>query len=237
MKQSGLITNFFYAYKEDDKWFLLDGFNRLFTDYGVLEIDTPIYVKVVTDKLEDHQLMSLMFNLNMWKLNSSDYSYGGFKIYDFIDRGFSLFLKAKFDITFYNNKYNYHDRTRDNNDIFIIDEYFIHESESSSDFKYSYEYVAALFKNENIIADFKELLKSNDYLKQPFKNYRLFLEGYARFLSISRLKGYKDNNMSFEFCLNKLYEDKKFFTKLQGMSGNDSTRKNIYAFYRKLNLN
>ena len=46
MKKAGLSSNYFYAYKENDQYFLLDGFNRLFTDYGKLDFDCPVYIKI-----------------------------------------------------------------------------------------------------------------------------------------------------------------------------------------------
>ena len=68
MKITGVLSNYIFAYKEDGQYYLMDGFNRLFTDYGELEFDTPVYLKVFTDKLEPHKLMYIMFMLNMWKM-------------------------------------------------------------------------------------------------------------------------------------------------------------------------
>jgi len=96
MKKSGLTSNYFFAYKEDDKFYLMDGFNRLFTDYGKIDIDCTVYLKILVDKLEDHQLMHIMFRLNMWKLQGDNQC--GFKPDDFFDRGFRLLLSKKFNI-------------------------------------------------------------------------------------------------------------------------------------------
>lgn len=91
-----------------------------------------------------------------------------------------------------------------------------------------------LFSRKNVINDIKEIIKNNDYyLTQPFKNYNKFLEGFCLYLSYLRLKGDEDEH-KFETYLNKLYENKSFFKKLQGMSGTDSTRKNIFKFFRTL---
>ena len=34
IKQTGITCNYFFAYREDGNYFLLDGFNRLLTEYG-----------------------------------------------------------------------------------------------------------------------------------------------------------------------------------------------------------
>lgn len=230
IKKSGLLTNLFYAYKENDKFYLLDGFNRLLADYGELDKDTTVYIKIIEDKLEDHQLTSILFNLNLWKLYNQNY--GGFVLTDFIDRGFRLFLKSKFDISLYYSK-QYTERTRNNDDIRVLDHYFRHECEDWDSFKYDYKYVAQLFLNKNIIADFKDLIEGNNYLKPLFNNHEMFLEGYAKFLSMRRLKN-DDTEYKFKHFLDLLYKDEKFFKKLQGMSGNEATRKNIYKFFRNL---
>lgn len=236
MKKSGLICNLFFAYIEDGKYYLLDGFNRLFTDYGAIEQDTTIYLKVITDKLPDHKLMGIMYRLNMWKLSSDNNINGGFKVNDFFDRGFRLLLNTKFNIQLYDYKNSEYDkRTRDNDDLKIIDKYFVYEYEEASYFKTSFQGVNILLSQENIINDIKALIKGNDYLKSPFGNYSMFLEGFAMYLAYLRYKR-NTKQYEFDFFLNKLYENKAFFKKLQGMSGNESTRKNIYKFYRDLNL-
>jgi hypothetical protein len=236
MKKSGLICNLFFAYIEDDKYYLLDGFNRLFTDYGAIQEDTIVYLKVITTKLSDHQLMETMYRLNMWKLYESNRSFGGFKIDTFFDRGFRLLLHCKFGIDFYSyTNVEYDKRTRANNDLDLVDQYFVSESDYSASFKTSYEGVNILMSQPNILNDIKSIVKGNDCLKQPFNNYFMFLEGYARYLAYLR---YMDNSETYDFdyFLDKLYANKSFFKKLVGMSGNDSTRKNIYNFYRNLNL-
>lgn len=242
MKKTGLLCNLFFAYVEDDKYYLLDGFNRLFTNYAEINLDQIVYLKVLTSKLEDHQLMSTMFKLNLWKLYSSGYTHSGFRINDFLDRGFKLLLKSKFDIEFYkfpdykNNADWYEKRTHDKEDLDVLEHYFVHESEMTADFKYSYHHVGRLLSNPNVINDFRNIIKANDYKEKPFNNYHLFLNGYMYYLSLMRLKGDDRNIFTLDYFLEKLYADEKFFKKLQGMSGNDSTRKNIYKFFRELNL-
>jgi hypothetical protein len=233
IQKSGITTNLFYAYKEDDKFYLLDGFNRLLTDYGDLEKDTPVYVKIIEEKLTDSQLMSILFNLNLWKLYND--GYGGFRLYDFIDRGFRLFIKSKFDIDLYFYRRDYSSRHRNDNDIDILDHYFRNEYLECDSFKYDYKYVATLFLNNNLITDFKDLIHSNNYLDIPFRNYEMFLKGYAKFLSSARLKK-DDSDYKFDDFLNKLYSDKVFFEKLKKMSGNEATRKNIYKFFLQFHI-
>lgn len=238
MKLSGVVCNFFFAYKEKDRFYLLDGFNRLFTDYGNVGLDPAVYIKVIITELKDHDLMLTMYRLNMWKLSTSAYTYGGFGIRDFLDRGFSLLLNSKFGIKLYTapgSMPEYEFRTRATSDIKVIDYYFCDENEMSDNFKTSYAGVRILMGNENIVNDLKAIIDGNDYLATPFGNYHLFLHGFAMYLAFLRFRG---NNTAyrFDYFLEKLYADKAFFKKLQGMSGTDSTRKNIYHFYRGLKL-
>lgn len=236
MKKSGLVCNLFFAYVDDDVHYLLDGFNRLFTEYGAIEADTVVYLKVITDKLDDHRLMEIMYRLNMWKISNIAHTYGGFRITEFFDRGFRLFMHTYFNIDFYSyGSGERATRTRKDEDLRIINHYFITEDDTCADFKTSYEGVQILMSQVRVIEDFKALIKGNDYLTLPFKNYGMFLEGYARHLARLRYKG--DTHIyQFDYFLNKLYENKAFFKKLVTMSGTDSTRKNIYHFYRDLNL-
>jgi len=228
-KQSGVLSNLFYAYREGDRYYLLDGFNRLLSNWSNLEKDTVVYLKVITTELKDNQLMYLMFNLNLWKLYNENY--GGFNLKDFLDRGFRLLLKSKFNIKIYDYK-DYSTRIRNKRDLDVLEKYFKGEQDYSDAFSYSYIETALLFNNELIIQDFKELVESNNYLKESFNHYDMFLYGFAMFLSRRRLKGdltiYK-----FSDFVEKLKVDTKFFKKLCGMSGNDSTRKNIYQFYNR----
>lgn len=228
-KQSGVLSNLFYAYKEGNRYYLLDGFNRLLSDWSCLEKDTVVYLKVITTELKDSQLMYLMFNLNLWKLYNK--GYGGFYLTDFLDRGFRLLLKTKFNIELYNYK-DYSTRVRNKRDLDLLEKYFKNEQEYSDSFSYSYVETALLFNNTLIIEDFKELISSNNYLEEPFEHYDMFLYGFAMFLSRQRLK--QDLTVyRFSDFVEKLKTDSKFFKKLCGMSGNESTRKNIYAFYNK----
>ena len=234
MKKSGIISNYFFAYREDEHYYLMDGFNRLFTDYGQIKVDCPVYLKVLTDKLPDNHLMWIMFNLNMWKLSSH---MGEFRIHDFLDRGFRLFLYSKFGIKFYNHR-GYDDyqlgikRERNEDDINVLDKYFVRERDYAGYFKLDIDELAVLFSRKNIVNDIKEIINSNNYLEKPFNNYEDFLHGFIMFMTEMRIKG-DDGEYKFQTYLDKLYEDKKFFKKLQGMCGNDSTRKNIYYFFRE----
>lgn len=227
IKRSGIVSNMFYAYMDNNEFFLLDGFNRLLTDYGDVNLDTPVYLKVIGGSIEDSKLMYTMFNLNLWKLYNN--KYGGFSVVDLFDRGFRLLLHTRFNINLYYYE-DYSSRLRDRNDIHLIDMYFRDECKMYDSFKYSYVNADKLFRNKNIISDFKSLINANNYLKAPFKNYCMFLDGYAKFLSRNRLIG-DNKEYNFNEVLSILYKDTKFFKKLQGMSGTDSTRINIYTFF------
>lgn len=238
MKLSGVTCNFFFAYKENGRFFLLDGFNRLFTDYGDIMSNPTVYIKVITSELKDHELMLAMYRLNMWKLYGSMYAYGGFQVRDYFDRGFRLLLHSKFGIDLYEQPSSmpeYANRIRSNSDINIIEYYFVNENESTDSFKTSYTGVMVLMGNENIVNDLKAIIDGNDYLENPFTNYSTFLRGFAMYLAYLRYKG-NTEHYRFDFFLEKLYANKPFFKKLQGMSNTDSTRKNIFRFYRELNL-
>ena len=237
MKRTGIICNYFFAYREDDKYYLMDGFNRLFTDYyGKIDVDCTVYLKVLVDKLEDNQLMSAMFTLNLWKLSHRVYQ---FEIRDFFDRGFRLFIYSKFGIYFYNyddafdekwvRKYT---KEREYDDVDVLDYYFRNENDSADYFKHSYENVSKLFSQKNIVNDIREIVNSNNYLESPFKNYDYYLKGFIMFLSWKRVLG-DNSEYKFKTYLDKLYKDKTFFKKLQGMSRTDCTRKNVYNFYRE----
>jgi len=230
MKKAGLSSNYFYAYKENDQYFLLDGFNRLFTEYGKLDFDCPVYIKIITDKLPDNHLMGIMFRLNMWKLQGK--GHWDLRPDEFFDRGFRLFLHKKFEVDLYSftNK-EYKDRTRDREDMSVIRYYTRNERDFCDAFAFRLGDFKTIFENPNIISDLKDLIKANDYLTKPFNNYDMFLNGFAMFLAWRRaLKD--DNEYKFETYLEKLKDNTKFFKKLQGMSGTDSTRINIYKFFR-----
>lgn len=229
MKRTGISCNYFFAYREDDKYYLMDGFNRLFTDYINLDIDCTVYLKVLTSKLEDSWLMYIMFTFNIWKLSKSVTR--EFNINDFFDRGFRLFMHSKFSVDFYHRK-GYDERLRVTDDIDILDYYFVNEKDWAGDFKYHFDELAVLFSRKNIVNDIREIINSNDYNKPPFHNYEQFLRGFAMFLSSKRISG-DDGEYKFQTYLDKLYKD-KFFKKLQNMSWTDSTRKNIYKFFREL---
>lgn len=236
-KISGLISNYFYAYKDKDgKMFLLDGYNRLLSDYGDIDIDPTVYLKVIYEEdITDGKLMGIMFTLNAWKLSKNGSEDSQFHITNFLDRGFKLFLYTKFNILI-SKRLRYHD------DIKVLDEYFRRECESVAYFNYNIDELFFLFKQENIIKDFKHILKSNDYddtIKDDeniFPHYDTFLQGYTRFLSRRRLIGDLSEYL-FDTYLTMLKADKKFFNKLKGMSGNDSTRKNVFLFFDKIEQN
>jgi hypothetical protein len=236
-KISGIISNYFYAYKDKSgKMYLLDGYNRLLSDFGNLDIDTTVYLKVITEEDEEFtsgKLMSIMFILNGWKLSKNGSDDMKFWIDNFLDRGFKLFLYTKFGIII--NERKRHD------DIDILDEYFRDESESVAYFNYNSAELFLLFKQERIIEDFKHILRHNDYDDdfrddKIFNNYNYFLQGYVRFISRRRLKNDFSEHL-FETYLDILKADKKFFSKLKTMCGNDSTRKNIFLFFDKIEKN
>ncbi len=228
IKETGIITNYFFAYKEGEKLYLLDGFNRLLTDYGNVD-DSIVYLKVITNPLKDPELMSIMLYLNLWKLYG--HGYYRFDTNNFFDRGFRLLLKKKYDIEIYSN-IEWKDRLREHDDFYILNKYFVRESKSTDMFKYSYLQIKKLFAKENIVNDLREIIKGNDYLKSPFNNYSRFLNGFTMFLSRRRLS--EDNSKhEFKTYLDLLYKD-KFFKKLQNMSWTDSTRQNVFAFFKNI---
>ena len=89
-----------------------------------------------------------------------------------------------------------------------------------------------LMKCECIVDDIRHIVAINDYLEQPFGNYRMFIEGYCRFTSYQRIIG-NTSSLPFDFFVNELKNDKVLYKKLIGMSGNESTRKNIYKFFMR----
>jgi len=235
MKKSGLMCNYFFAYKEGDKYYLLDGFNRLFTDYGNIEFDCPVYIKIITDNLKDHELMHVLFRLNMWKLQERGFM--RLDVSNFLDRGFRLFINEKFGISLYSYPdQGYKSRTKENSDFSVLREYFKNESEMTHDFSYGLAGTSLLFSNEKIVEDFREIVKCNDYmLPLPFNHYDTFLEGFIRFVSWRRVNG-DIREYKFDTYLELLKGDNKFFGKLQKMSWTDSTRKNVYKWFRELKL-
>lgn len=229
-KKSGLLSNYIYVYKEDDKYYIIDGFNRVLTDYALLEENPTIYIKVITDKLEEHELMWIMFNLNMWKLYGRDSQY---YIKDFFDRGLKLLLLSKFGIDLYkNDNESYLDRKYNKSDIDVLDYYFRNERESVDYFKFDLDDVSKLFSNKQIVNDLKQIVKINKYKDELFNNYDMFINGFIMFLARKRVSG-DSSEYDFNDFLNKLYDDKKFYKKLITMSGSDSTRKNIFNFFEK----
>lgn len=226
MKLTGIVANYFYVYLEDGEYYLLDGYNRLFTEYANLDIDPIVYVRVIIDKSSDAKLMSIMFRLNMWKLNK--HRIHRLETKDFFDRGFRLFMHKKFDIVL-DNATDYKNRERNESDFTILDLYFRRESEMTHDYSYGFKDLIKLFSGEKIIDDLKECVIINDYMEPPFKNYRFFKNGYVMFLSWRRVEG-DLTNYSFDDFLTLLKED-KFYKKLIKMSWTDSTRKNVYKFF------
>lgn len=229
-KKSGILSNYIYVYKEDDKYYIIDGFNRVLTDYALLEENPTIYIKVITDKLEEHELMWIMFNLNMWKLYGRRDEY---HITDFFDRGFKLVLLSKFGIDLYkNDNKSYIDRKYNKDDIYVLDYYFRNERESVDYFKFDLFDLSKLFSNKQIVNDLKQIVKINKYKDELFNNYDMFINGFIMFLARKRVSG-DSGEYDFNYFLNKLYDDKKFYKKLITMSGSDSTRKNIFNFFEK----
>lgn len=265
MKLSGIVCNYFFAYREgsktrfdndpkaqevldrmEAKYYLMDGFNRLFTDYGETGTDNVVYLKVLTDKLEEHHLMEIMFRLNMWKLKGTrNWSY----LSTFFDRGISLFLYAKFRIRLYSyrtvdhyrligfgtsdkkSKITYEMIERTVSDIDMIGEYFKYITDTYEG-SYGYEHIARLFSNERVVDDFREIVQQNKYSDKhpPFKNYRDFFKVFINMMAFRRLMG-DIQECKLETYLKRLEVDTKFFKKLKGMSGNIWTKRAVRQFF------
>jgi len=232
MKLSGVVSNYFYAYNEGDEFYLLDGYNRLFTDYGELDVDPTVYIKIIIDACSDHKLLSIMFRLNMWKLSKKGIH--GFDTHDFLDRGFRLFMNKKFGIDIYDGG-NYLTRTRSRSDFNVLDYYFKEEKKIACYWNYKFKDIIKLFSHKNVVNDFREIVSINDYLSAPFNNYYNFVNGYVMFLSWRRVSG-DDSTYDFNDYVEVLKQD-KFYKKLIKMSGTDSTRINVFNFFRKLHEN
>lgn len=233
MKQSGLTSNYFFAYLDQDgKYYLMDGFNRLFTDYGKIETDCPVYIKIITDELEDWRLMHIMFRLNMWKLQGSGTgkSQGSFRPDKFFDRGFRLFLSKKFGIDIYTYD-DYQSRLRERSDFNVLHKYFRYEHEFSEDFPFDLDELSVIMSRDKIVEDIKHIIDCNNFLELPFPHYDTFLDGFIMFLSGRRIKD-DMGEYKFEHYLDLLKNDDKFFKKLKKMSWTDSTRKNVYTWFR-----
>tara|TARA_R110000796_G_scaffold248124_1_gene374529 strand:- start:8358 stop:9236 length:879 start_codon:yes stop_codon:yes gene_type:complete len=229
MKLSGVICNYFYAYQEGDKYYLLDGYNRLFTDYGKLDVDPIVYIKIINEKCSDDKLMSIMFRLNMWKLKER--GVGTLKTQEFLDRGFRLFMKKKFNVFIYDySNSEWGKRKRDNTDFEILNYYFRSETKSVGYFPHNLDNIFRLFSHKNVVKDFRQITKINSYLEQPFNNYETFVFGFVMFLSWRRVSG-DDGTYKFTDYLERLKQD-KFYKKLTNMSWTDSTRINVFNFFR-----
>lgn len=229
-KKIGIITNIFLAYNENSSYFLLDGFKRLLSSYQTIDIDSPVYLKVLTSELSDSKLMSLMLELNAWKIldrSGSDIASNLF------DRGWMLFLKYKFKLNVYHgNADSYAERIKYVTDIEILSAYCKNERESVGYFNLDLIELRQLFNNKQIIDDLNELFTINNWVKSAneFHNQDDFILGYAMFLSRERLKN-NENNLPYEYFLSCFKKNTKVFKKITNMSGTDSTRKNIYNFY------
>jgi len=229
MKLAGVVSNYFYAYQENDEYYLLDGYNRLFTDYGEMDLDPTVYIKIIIDDCSDHKLLSIMFRLNMWKLSKKGIN--GFDSHNFFDRGFRLFIHKKFGVDIYDGG-DYHTRTRSKSDFNVLDFYFRRETKSVCYWKLDFKDVIKLFSHKNVVNDLREFVSLNDYLEPPFKNYGTFVNGYVMFLSWRRISG-DDDDYNFNHYLEILKQD-KFYKKLIKMSGTDSTRINVFKFFRRM---
>lgn len=229
MKLSGVVSNYFYAYKEGNEHYLLDGYNRLFTDYGELDLDPIVYIKIITDECPEHKLLSIMFRLNMWKLSKKGIH--GFDTHSFLDRGFRLFIQKKFGIDIYDGG-DYLMRTRNRSDFKVLDFYFKDEKKIACYWNHKFKNIIKLFSHKNVVNDFREFVTINDYLSSPFNNYHNFVNGYVMFLSWRRVEG-DDNDFIFNDYLEMLKQD-KFYKKLIKMSGTDSTRINVFNFFRRM---
>lgn len=232
-KIAAITSNYFYFYRDKNgKLHLMDGYNRLLTNYGKLPFDPIVNVKVLIDNLSDSRLMLIMFILNMWKLSRDGNSQTQFKATNFLDRGFRLFIKSVFDITI-DAKHKSKSKSHDN-DMECLERYFSDERIAVY-FKYDFIELYKIFSNEKIIDDFRQIIRINDYVEEPFGNFNEFKNGFIRFLARRRLIG-DINEYTFEYFIDKLKTD-KFFKKLPNMSGNDSTRKNVYQFFTEIEEN
>jgi hypothetical protein len=173
--------------------------------------------------------MEIMLYLNLWKLHA-EYSFK-FRTFEFLDRGMRLFLNKKYGINIYYEK-DHNKRLRDESDFYVLDHYFRSESEMSCQYNLEFMDVKKLLSNENIIVDIKEIIKANDYPEKLFNNYDEFVKGFVRFLSRRRLAG-DTSKHEFSTYLCFLKRD-KFYNKLQKMSWTDSTRKNVYKFFKAI---
>lgn len=244
-KKSGLVCNLFFAYKDGDTMYLLDGFNRLLTNYAQLDVNPVVYLKVITDELPNDKLMGVMFRLNNWKLFSNERGFRYHIVDIFLDRGMRLLLYKKFNIDFYfeekkvdTEKIGYerdwYNRPYDRDDLCVISYYFKNETEYCGDFYFGYTGIRVLVSNVCFIDDLKDIMNANRYKNEPFKNYKHFLENYCMYLAYHRTYLKNTSEMKFETYLQLLKDDSKFFKKLQGMCGNDSTRKKLYNWFRNL---
>jgi len=231
IKIAGVVTNLFYAYKENNKYYLLDGFNRLLTNYGFIDGNQPVYIKIITTKMKDHELMNIMFHFNLWKLNKG--------IKDFFDRGMRLFLAKKFNINIYsygrhlNNSGELWNQRKKNKDDFSILEKYLSNETYTSYFRLLYKDMKKIFINPQIINDLREIINANSYREEPFNNYHRFVDGYAMYLSRLRLKD-DCKKQPFNHYLLLLEKDKKFLNKLQKMSWTDRTRQAVFDWFEKL---
>jgi hypothetical protein len=228
-KKIGLITNIFLAYKENSSFFLLDGFKRLLSTYQTIDIDSPVYIKVLTSQLSDNKLMSLMLELNAWKIPDRNYGIAN----DLFDRGWMLFLKYKFNFNIYHgSNHGYAERIKYVTDLEMLSAYCKNERETVGYFNLDLIELHHLFNNKRIIDDLNELFIINNWSEssKEFTNQDDFIIGYAMFLSRERLNG-NENDLPYEHFLTHFKKETKLFKKITNMSGNDSTRKNIYKFY------
>lgn len=224
IKSSGIICNYFFIYKEGYNYYLLDGFNRLFTKEMNIPDDQVVYVKEITSKLEDNKLMTIMFNFNLWKLSQGHREYDTKK---FFDRGFRLLLYKKYGITIHVNE-NYKPNIRFKNDFVVLQDYFMGEKYEWTS-HYGYANLKKIFANSQIINDIKQIIKINDYLEPPFKNYYRFVSGFIMYLNRERVRG-SEKIYIFNDYLEELKTD-KFFKNLQKRSWTDSTRKAVFRYF------
>lgn len=229
-KKAAIACNLLFACKEGDRYYLLDGFNRLLTDYAEVDGDAPVLLKVITSPMQPNKVMSLMLRFNLWKLSTTG-TWHCANIDLFFDRGLKLLLKSMFNVSFYSFD-NYHTRERGRRDMNVIQNYFTNETKDYGVHPKSYSSLCLLFDNKRIVDDIKEIVAANNYLNEPFSRCNFFVDGFANYLSELRISGDMEH-YTFDHFLEMLYADKKFFTKLQGMSNTDVTRKNVYAWFRK----
>jgi hypothetical protein len=233
IKDSAIISNYFYAYRDHTKLFLVDGFSRLFVKQNLIDDNAIVYLKVIKGPITNNKLMRIMTLLNLWKLSSNTNRETNIKL--FFDRGFRLLLFKLYGLTFQkfkciDSKHHWGDK----NDLDIIQWYFIKEFDTTY-YHYEFNQTLQLLTNAKFIDDLTEILKVNSYDLVPFNNFEDFFNGFMTFLARNRLRG-NMSEIKFETYLQLLKQDTKYFNALQKMCGNDMTRRNIFKWFKQFEV-